>query len=461
MLWLADAGAEGMEGVRIAKSDATDAGLGAFAARDFQTGELVCKVPGKVIISSGICSEGMSYEIALAEALLRERHLGSASFYAPYIQSLPEWEVLAEAHPLHWPPEMCIDELLAGSSHGRALAAEFLEDGLSRAQFLLESGAAATLEEAKWALVVIDSRAFTFQTGKPSKELALVPLLDVLNSFCVMEESEALWQCSFQPEGPTSDGGIMIAERPAKSGDELIHLYEENSSARLWMTYGFLPMSKGENPFEGSGFEITLASELASHDNDMKSKKMEALADAGFDVDKPRVFELPADGEVGGSLLPVARLLACGDMDEAQAYLDGGGLARADSVEAGGGLRNFGVQLEARARALVIKWLRDAVQKMDQATERLQEALQTTTAAPPQPGCTPERQLREMALELLRRERPVLELELSASQWFLDNLSQFGVFPWGVTEDCDLSSEELQEFVDENWDSETGWLGAG
>ncbi|CAK0842796.1 unnamed protein product [Prorocentrum cordatum] len=57
------------------------------------------------------------------------------------------------------------------------LAAEFLRNGRSHAEALVASGAAASLAEAKWAVVIVDSRTFTFRAGKPDMELALVPAL--------------------------------------------------------------------------------------------------------------------------------------------------------------------------------------------------------------------------------------------------------------------------------------------
>lgn len=39
-----------------------------------------------------------------------------------------------------------------------------------------------TEAESRWALVIVDTRAFTFQSGKEQDCLALVPLLDLFNN---------------------------------------------------------------------------------------------------------------------------------------------------------------------------------------------------------------------------------------------------------------------------------------
>jgi hypothetical protein len=36
------------------------------------------------------------------------------------------------------------------------------------------------------------------------------------------------------------DGALLVAERPIRAREEIFHLYNANSSAMLWMVYGFL-----------------------------------------------------------------------------------------------------------------------------------------------------------------------------------------------------------------------------
>lgn len=53
-----------------------------------------------------------------------------------------------------------------------------------------------------------------------------------------------LWQCSFEPDGPVEDGALLLAERSISAEEEIFHLYNANSSAMLWMAYGFMEDSK-------------------------------------------------------------------------------------------------------------------------------------------------------------------------------------------------------------------------
>ena len=49
-----------------------------------------------------------------------------------------------------------------------------------------------------------------------------------------------LWQCSFEPDGPVEAGALLLSERPIGAQEEICHLYNANSSAMLWMVYGYL-----------------------------------------------------------------------------------------------------------------------------------------------------------------------------------------------------------------------------
>ena len=48
---------------------------------------------------------------------------------------------------------------------------------------LVASGAAADEREAKWASLIVNTRCFTFSSG-----VALIPLLDILNTFSTSED---------------------------------------------------------------------------------------------------------------------------------------------------------------------------------------------------------------------------------------------------------------------------------
>ena len=57
---------------------------------------------------------------------------------------------------------------------------------------------------SRWALVIVDSRAFTFQSGMDQERLALVPLLDLFNHRGVVwicEKNRGVWELKRQNVG--------------------------------------------------------------------------------------------------------------------------------------------------------------------------------------------------------------------------------------------------------------------
>ena len=125
--WLKQIGTKGVDDLRLDASMKEDGGLAAFAKRDFAPGEVVCLVPEQGILV-GEQQEGLLKEACLARALLREKELGSESFFAPYIRCLPTESDLPSIIPTSgrrgW-----TRRLDAGSAHGRRVAREIFQEG--------------------------------------------------------------------------------------------------------------------------------------------------------------------------------------------------------------------------------------------------------------------------------------------------------------------------------------------
>jgi len=467
--WLEGLGTRGLEGIHIAQSHIPQRGMAVFAARDFDIGEELCFVPGRGILSTStsilqvpedaevsdaVREAATSLEARLAAALLREKHLEETSRFAPYVASLPKWSQLAPLHPLHWSADVSVDHLFAGSPNGHMLATNALENGNKRAIALLACGEAQDMEEALWALTVVETRCFSFRAGQPDMELALIPLLDILNTYAEEDgDCRDLWQASFEPLCAAADGGRMVVERSIRKGDEIVHLYESNSSARLWTTYGFLP--DRTNPFEGAALRVQLQS--SGSDEHCTQAQLDALEDAGIRLHSGNTlhFELPGDAEVGGALLPVARLLACRDCEQVLA-LGSKILAKADhEVPASLKPVNLGLQLELEARSIVLQWLTTALEESDAAAADLSIAIRKE-------GDASKKVLLRMAKKLLELERPELEYEASATKTFCDEAQQLGFRPWEAAPLENMAEADLIDaFVAERWDNEAGWMGAG
>ena len=129
--WLKQIGVQGVDGLRLGASTKVNGGLAAFATKDFAPGEVVCFVPEQGILA-GVRQQGLPKEACLARALLREKELKSESFFAPYINCLPTAQELPSIHPYFWPPELEMENLMAGSVHGQRVAKEILAEGRRR-----------------------------------------------------------------------------------------------------------------------------------------------------------------------------------------------------------------------------------------------------------------------------------------------------------------------------------------
>ena len=164
--------------------------------------------------------------------------------------------------------------------------------GLANVACLLEAGIPE--KEARWALTIVDSRAFTFRPDADEEQLVLVPLIDILNTTTLFKDGVQLWQCSFEPHGAVKEGALLLAEGPVKAGEELLHLYGPNSSATLWTVYGFLEDSQGhENLFEIAGLQVDVREVISSDPPELQSTKLAALCRAELPA-WPQVRRLPA-----------------------------------------------------------------------------------------------------------------------------------------------------------------------
>lgn len=434
--------------MRVGPSKLTGAGLGVFAERDLEPGETLCSVPTAAILVAPKCAaeegSGLAPVTELAKVLLEERAKGASSKFAAYISDLPPPGEVVPEHPLFWPETMrtpkALERLFRGSSHASNQIHFVLAQAAENIEALLSCGAARDEDEARWALATVDSRVYTFQADTPDETLALVPLLDRFNTFAQMKDGEALWQCSFYPSSPLREAAVMKVERPVKKGDELLHLYEANSSLDLWTVYGFLPDAEAhESPFEIAALEIPLE-EILGPKKELRDVKLETLEKAGVEATDLVYLELPGSAEGGSELLPAARIAVSGSEAELKAINDA--LERLGDEEAAAPV--VPLQLEAKARSRVADWAQEALQRNERSAADLLEWLESRRTAE-------EKRIVKMAITLLGNERLVIESELSTSREF-----------------CESAAAALREgeaavlgFQENRYDPMTGWLGAG
>ncbi|CAJ1460068.1 unnamed protein product [Effrenium voratum] len=355
--WLKDLpDVEGLDKLRIRQSAYADGGLGVFAARSFEAGELVCKVPSQALLMPGGDADAES----LATALLQE-YQDADSRFQPYFQSLPDKIDLAPLHPLLWPKELQQAEYLAELFDGSALAHHIFSARLNR------RGASA---DEMWALAVVDSRSFNLATADGEAVRALVPFIDLFNNFLPLSSGASSWNCVFR--GTIESGALLQAECPVQEGEELVHLYDELSTAALWATYGFVPEEDIDNPFEAPLITVPLNKE-------QRRLKLD-LEDRHWLDEQTLGFEIPWDAEEGGPLLPALCQLQNESLHAASRQL--------------------------QAQELLRQRLEETLACSLRSEERL---LQPAS----EPHAAFKARLQRAARRLLRNERPLLEDELS------------------------------------------------
>eukprot|EP00439_Symbiodinium_sp_Y106_P013212 s2911_g1.t3 len=294
----------GLDGLKIHQSAYAGGGLGVFATRSFSPGELVCRIPTAALILPGD-SSSEDMDAALAEKLLSELAAGSDSEYGPYVQSLPGGKDplltcrttmetdLAPLHPLCWPSELqgepYVVELMHGSLNGCCTLSARLSQGLDIANSLAARGFSKS--EVLWALTAVDSRSFNLRAGPGRAVRAMVPVIDLLNTFVPVASGPSCWNCQFS--GDFDSGAELKAVSHIQPGDELTHLYSELSSAALWASYGFVPDEPMENPHEAALIDVPLEEEAVSSYREL----LGSLAPRHWRDEKTLLFEVPWDAE--------------------------------------------------------------------------------------------------------------------------------------------------------------------
>jgi len=191
----------------------SESGRGLSATTAIKKGDDVCVVPLKVMMTEETAAKALGpkaneldAETAIALQLLKEKAEGDASFYAPWIKTLPAADKMDV--PLMW--SEAERGWLEGTKVGEDVEEleENLEDELGQ---LTGAGwdkilGGLTLEDYKWATSIVSSRSFSLP--KLPGGVALVPLAD----FAAHSGTGGTYEVSFE--------GIMRAPHlKVRAGD--------------------------------------------------------------------------------------------------------------------------------------------------------------------------------------------------------------------------------------------------
>jgi hypothetical protein len=220
-------------------------GRGLLARKEITQGEEIVRIPTKVLMTKAaavrvlgprVVGPELGEYLALALLLMHERALGGASFWAPYINLLPDVEEVGQTWT--WSEEEL--EMLTGS--GVLVQTASLKAKLRRefdtltAQVIQPNGldaSAFTYESFQWAMCMLFSRAIDLrETG----ELALVPYADLLN------HSPYANSYFFYNSVPLSSERevCLYADRLYAKNDQVLISYGQKSNGELILLYGFV-----------------------------------------------------------------------------------------------------------------------------------------------------------------------------------------------------------------------------
>jgi len=276
--------------------DGEPSGRGLVAIKGVVQGEPLFKIPLKVLLTKEVAVEAFGQAvlppstddfIAMAALLIRERSLGAASFYAPYLGVLPADEELTplfrwaeeELAPLAGSPTVA-----AASSLRRKVRAEFADadaaDGLFGRSRSVFDPAIYTYDAWEWAFAVLFSRLVLL---RGSGTLALVPYADLLNHnpYC------GAYIDTFK-ENFTGDGYVCVfTDRPYGKMEQVYTTYGQKTNAELLLLYGFVV---DRNPYDAVDVSVAV-----DEGDPLYERKRDFLEGAGQEAGTSVAFPLYAD----------------------------------------------------------------------------------------------------------------------------------------------------------------------
>ncbi|WOK96828.1 hypothetical protein Cni_G05536 [Canna indica] len=308
--WL---GEKGAVSAAIVKPAFVPEGLGLVAQRDISRNEVVVEVPKSLWIDPdtvatseiGRLCAGLKPWIAISLFLLREKALGPASPWHPYLNILPS----TTNSTIFWSEEE-LSEIQGTQLLSTTVGAkEYVESEFTKieAEVILPNKhlfpSAITSLDFLWAFGMLRSRAFSRLRGE---NLALVPLADLINHNSSITKEESSWE--IKGKGLFSRELIFSLRTPVfvKSGKQVFIQYDmAKSNADLALDYGFFDQRPVRDTY-------TLTLEISESDpfygDKLDIAESNGLSDTAY-------FDITQGCPLPPLMLPYLRLVALGGTD--------------------------------------------------------------------------------------------------------------------------------------------------
>lgn len=233
-----------------------DTGRGLMALTPIVPNDVLISIPIDLIVTrdaaekslNGIMSTDVSTHHLLAVFLIEELTKDSASFWSPYIKTLPlafDVPFYCTSTEIDFLPlylqRHCLEQ--------RRLVETAYDQVKSR--FLIPSRV-PTFDSFTWAWFAVNTRAVYFESGdsRPGNEMALAPFLDMFNHDCQVQVRAGIFKSDAFKEGVYQ---IISLDRSYKKFDQVFINYGCHNNLKLCLEYGFVLDS---NPHDSVPLEL-------------------------------------------------------------------------------------------------------------------------------------------------------------------------------------------------------------
>ncbi|XP_078179795.1 rubisco methyltransferase family protein [Carex rostrata] len=288
-------------------------GLGLIAQRDISRNEVVVEVPKKLWIDAdsvatseiGQFCGGLRPWVCIALFLLRERELGDASPWKPYLDVLPS----STDSTIFWSEEelsqiqgtQLLSTTIGVKEYVQSEFAKVEEEIILKNKNLFLGS--ITCDDFLWAFGILRSRAFSRLRGD---NLALIPFADLINHNPAITSEDLAWE--IKGKGLFGRDQVFSLRAPllVKSGEQVCIQYDlEKSNAELALDYGFIESNPNREVY-------TLTLEISESDP-FYGDKLDIAESNG--LGETAYFDIVLGHSLPSQLLPYLRLVALGGTD--------------------------------------------------------------------------------------------------------------------------------------------------
>ncbi|KAK8934897.1 hypothetical protein KSP39_PZI015106 [Platanthera zijinensis] len=287
-------------------------GLGLVAERDMLRNELLMEIPKKLWINAdtvaasaiGPVTLGLIPWVSIALFILREKAMGTASSWRPYLDILPQ----ETDSPIFWSEEE-LSQIRGTQLLNTTIGVkEYVQSEFNKVEdeVILPNKhlfpKTITAADFLWAFGVLRSRAFSRLRGD---KIALIPFADLINHSSTITSEDICWE--IKGKGVFSRELMFSLRTPAyvKAGEQVYIQYDLEKSNTELVDYGFIDRRQRREVY-------TMTLEISESDP-FYGDKLDIAESSG--LGEIAYFDIVLDEPLPPLMLPYLRLVAIGGTD--------------------------------------------------------------------------------------------------------------------------------------------------